>query len=421
MAEKFLDFMGDVKSETDLRESGLFSPRNAEMKQSPEYQQNFLEAVRFVDRIQSGKAPLHQFHEAMTRSDFPLYFGDILDRSVMASYRAANVMWRQISDVATVNDFRTKAIHDFNGPDAFLSEVVPEKTPYPMSAVTEGRTTYALQKVGRIFDVSWETIVNDDLSVFQKIPQWFATAAIRTEERFHTSLYAAAGGPNAALYNAPGGAVVNGNLGTGVLNVNNLGIAIASMGMMIDPESNEPIFNTPRYLVVPPSLELSAKRILNSVNLVWQVATRDAGGAADAIRPFPTSNFLQNTLQLIVNPYLPLMDAVTGMTAWYLFASPTELPATEVGFLRGYEAPQIFTKAPDQQRVGGGAANVMDGDFATDNIKYKVRHVLGGTQVRSVAVVDGVTRGVPATYASTGTTATITNWPDNTAVTEPVA
>ena len=29
--------------------------------------------------------------------------------------------------------------------------------------------------------------------------------------------------------------------------------------------------------------------------------------------------------------------------------------------------------------VGGGDANPMDGDFSTDSIIYKVRHVLGGT------------------------------------------
>jgi len=35
-------------------------------------------------------------------------------------------------------------------------------------------------------------------------------------------------------------------------------------------------------------------------------------------------------------------------------------------------------KAPDAIKVGGGA-DVFAGSFATDDIEYKVRHVIGGT------------------------------------------
>jgi hypothetical protein len=48
-----------------------------------------------------------------------------------------------------------------------------------------------------------------------------------------------------------------------------------------------------------------------------------------------------------------------------------------MGFLRGYETPQIFMKMPNQSTVGGGPSP-MDGDFDTDSIEYKVRHIFGG-------------------------------------------
>ena len=34
-------------------------------------------------------------------------------------------------------------------------------------------------------------------------------------------------------------------------------------------------------------------------------------------------------------------------------------------------------KASDKVTVGGGAINPMSGDFATDNVFYRVRHVFG--------------------------------------------
>lgn len=416
---EFMDVIEQIKSDQSNLVSGFeqgFAPVN-DFKRSPKYVQNLTEALRLVEGIQSGKVRPYVFQEAMTRSDFPLYFGDILDRSVLANYKAAGVNWRMISQVGQARDFRNKRILSFDGPDQFLSEQVGEKQEYPMSRMGEATQMYNLFKLGRVFDISWESMINDDLNIFQRIPADFARAAVRTEERFHTGLYTTVAGPSPALYTAPGANVVNGNLGTGVLNVNNLGIAIASMGMLVDPENNEPILNEPRFLVIPPALKLTAERILNSVNLVWQVAARNAAGAADSVRPFPTGNFLKDKLQIIVNPYLPLIDQATGMSAWYLFASPTDVAATEVGFLRGYESPQIFIRKSDQQRVGGGDVSPLDGDFMTDNIMYKIRHILGGTQIRPATA----TRGNVATYASTGTTATITNYPNNAPAVEPVA
>lgn len=420
MAKAFLDTIEEIREGASNINSGWeqgFTEVRKTRKNNPKYLKGLNEAVKFVNDIRGGKYGSMSpslFREAMSSNDFPLYFGDILDRSVLAAYNAAGVNWRQISQTGTVGDFRKKNIFDFSGPDSYLDETIPESGEYKSSTIGEGKRQYRVYKRGRIFPIKWETLINDDLEVFNKVPQWFATAATRTEERFHTGLYADSSGPNSDLYTAPGASVTNGNLGTGILSVNNLGIAIASMGMMVDPDNEEPIMNRPQFLIVPPALELTAKRILNSVNLVWEVIENASDGAS-SVKPFPTQNFLRNELTLIVNPYLPIMDTTTGNSAWYLFAAPSEAPATEVGFLQGYEAPQIFIKTSNQQRVGGGTPNPMDGSFEGDEIKYKVRHILGGTQVRKATN----TEGSIATFASNGTTNDITEWPDNSDVDQP--
>jgi hypothetical protein len=83
--------------------------------------------------------------------------------------------------------------------------------------------------------------------------------------------------------------------------------------------------------------------------------------------------------ELIINPWLPIVSTTNGNTSWYLFADPgVGRPAVEVGFLRGNESPALFVKSPDAVRVGGGSVSPEEGDFDTDGINYRVRHVFGG-------------------------------------------
>ena len=84
-----------------------------------------------------------------------------------------------------------------------------------------------------------------------------------------------------------------------------------------------------------------------------------------------------------MNPYIPIVaSSSNGNTSWFLFANPNNgRPALEMAFLRGHEEPEIFMKTSNAQRIGGGMTDPMDGDFDTDSLQYKVRHVLGGARL----------------------------------------
>ena len=47
--------------------------------------------------------------------------------------------------------------------------------------------------------------------------------------------------------------------------------------------------------------------------------------------------------------------------------------------MKGHERPEICMKASDKVTIGGGPIGPMSGDFATDNVFYRVRLVFGGT------------------------------------------
>src|SRR5690606_12183137 len=119
----------------------------------------------------------------MSTSDFPILFGDILDKTMLGRYELWPSTWPSIARRRTVRDFRPVAIDDYLlGLESAMDEVAElEEAPY--GALTEQpRITYAVKKYERKAALSWEAWVNDDLDRLKSIPERFALGARRTED-----------------------------------------------------------------------------------------------------------------------------------------------------------------------------------------------------------------------------------------------
>ncbi len=318
--------------------------------------------------------------EALTTADFPYLFGDVLDRQMLASYKAVPAVWQSFVRKGTNNDFKVSRRFAITGGDQLLPEV-QEKAEYLASDRKETYFNLQLKKYGRQFDISWESLVNDDMNALKDTPQRFAMAATRTEHRLVSNIYSGDTG-GAALHAASGqlyGTLAPEiNESAALLTIGNLEAAVTAMASFLDI-NGEPIMNRARYLVVPPALELTGRAIITSAQKMWTQTT-----ALAAPLDFPTTNVIaQYGLELIVDPYLPIVDpiAANGQTAWYLFANPADIAAIEVAHLRGYERPEICMKASDKVAVGGAALDPMGGDFISDNVMYRVRHCFGVTRL----------------------------------------
>ncbi len=314
--------------------------------------------------------------EALTTSDFPYLFGDVLDRQLLAQYKATESTWKKYVKTSTVprvypqiGGYRFAV----TGGDQRL-DLVAEKGEYLASPRDEARYTLYVYKYGRQFDISLEAMINDDLDALKDTPMRFAKAALRTEQYAVINQYASDTGTHAAgnLYDDATANEINGSVA--LLTIANLEAGLEAMAGWLDA-GGSPIMNRAKYLVVPPALEMTARQILTSANKMWTAAA----GAAIA---YPTNNVVsQMGLELIVEPWLPIADATDGNTAWYLFADPSDIACLEAGYLRGHERPEICMKASDKVTIGGGAINPMSGDFATDNVFYRVRHFFGITEL----------------------------------------
>lgn len=340
-------------------------------RNDPAYTGMLTEAATLVADVLDGRRPVHYLTEALTTSDFPMLFGDILDRQLLAGYRETPQVWNQYAKRGSVRDFRTVKRFFVDGGEGRLTGVA-ERSPYPAGKVDEGKYQYSVSKFGKRFPISWETLINDDLDALKDAPARMARSARRTEEYFATDLFFGASGPDTTFFASGNNNIVTSNP---ALSIAALQTAFTILAAQRDTDG-EPILIDAAVLVIPPALEVVAQNILQATTL--RVTAAAAGGATG--QELEVANWMRNKLKLAVNPYIPIIATTNGNTSWMLVADPSSgRPAAEVGFLRGHEEPELFMKSPNATRVGSGAADVMNGDFDTDSVDYKVRHVLGGT------------------------------------------
>ena len=334
-------------------------------------------------RKMSTRERAFRLEEALTTSDFPLMFGDVLDRQLLAAYKAIEPAWKPFTKMSTVKDFRDAYRFSVYGSDQYLPRVA-EKGEYLASELDELRYTIAVLKYGRQIDLSWEAMVNDDLGALRDIPERFAKAAMRTEHRIMTTLYASDLG---AHVEGAGGNLyqlgINCNFaasGDCPLTIANLEHGIQTMNQFTDI-GGEPIMAAPKYLVVCPALEMTARQILTSATKMWLAGATTIAAAPDVARPM--NNVVAGMgLTLIVDKYLPVVNTGNDQdTQWYLFSDPADIAALEAAHLSGHESPEIAMKSSDKVTVGGGLMSPFSGDFGTDNVFYRVREVFGGTKL----------------------------------------
>jgi hypothetical protein len=344
--------------------------------------------VKFVELIANKSGmPAHKrtfmMKEAETTSDFPVLFGTVLERTLLGRYQIAKPDWREYVKTGTQNDFRTSWQMKTYGLQSAM-QAVKERGEYKGDKLQDGKYTISIQKYGRAFGLSWEAVINDDLGAFSDIPDRLANACLRTEHTQATNLFASSTGPNSTLFGInfahpiDGNTITNKITGAGSnLTIANLQSIVTAMRKQYD-EDGEPIMITRFHLVVPPDLEFTALQTLSNNILI---ATALGSTSAAAVQT--NENVIAKVpITLHVNPYLPLVDTTHGTKAYYVFADPTaDGPACQLNFLRGHESPELVQKMSDKVTLGGSAVSPLEGDFDSDSMIWRVRHILGGTQL----------------------------------------
>ncbi len=349
--------------------------------------------------------------ETMSVTDYQALYVDVLDRMYYGYYSAYPIVNKGLVKVHTLRDFRTVKRYLQDGvvtpltsmdaaappPQRALLPPVPQDGATQPASGSSPALTYSPLLYQAMTSVNWRAMVNDDLGIFQDLSQRLAIAGNRGISKFITTFYMDANGPNALLYTTgygnqiitANGAVTN----NPALSIAGLQDALNILGGMRD-STGDPILITGRLkLWYGPSLIATANNLMNQLN-VYLTQAGGVAGSAQFGQAVNTNNWIVQNMDPVMDPYLPIVCTTSGIkhTSWGITVDPNSQnrPNTEVGFLNGFEVPQLFTKVPNTQRMGGGVDPTL-GDFYTMDSDMKVVTVMGGTQIdgRSTVASNG--------------------------------
>lgn len=331
--------------------------RDARAQANPRYAQALLEADAMLSAAWAGdKAALLRVNEAITTSDlFKSATGEVLDTMTLAAYQEQTTQWTKFAARTTVRNFKSKKLRDFTGASQRLPSV-PEHSNYPIADADLVERLISVGKFGEQYGYTLEARVNDDIGELNQVPNSWASKARYTEDDEAIELLAdpTTGAPNTEFFNAG-----NGNLGTGVLDFDNLSAAYTQVTTKRD-ENGRIRTPGPLQLVVGPANALRAEQIMNTTEV--QIGTDPR---------------LRQTNPLRGKMTLTVLDNLPG-NAWFILPMPTApRPAFYVAFLTGFETPDLRYKSDQGNRMGGGSIPADQGSFNDDTIWYRVRHIVG--------------------------------------------
>ena len=203
---------------------------------------------------------------------------------------------------------------------------VNEKGEFTHGSIAESKETYKLLTYGRIVSLTRQTIINDDLSAFTRIPAGFGVAAATLESDTVWGIVTA----NAAM--ADGTALFHANhsnLNSGAgsaLAVAGLGAGMAAMAKQKGLDGLTTLNVQGRYIAVPVALQLTAFQLI-----------------AANLAPAASANLVPEYLRALMPIAEPRLDA-NSTTAWYLFASPDQIDTIEYAYLEGNEGVYLETR-----------------------------------------------------------------------------
>ncbi len=342
-----------------------------------------IEAAKILEgAIRGDRRDKLKLQEGISTSDLPVQLAPTINKIMFENYAVQPKVWDKFATKMVVDDFRPQPFQNLryedegkdNAGDTFREGSLPtvgEYDEYPTAgwfSVTDA--AMQVKKSGQRIRFSWESIVNDgNIGLLERLPIELAQKAAGKEDEEVTKQLVSVSGLNTANFKSANGNLLSGNL---ALTLENLEKAIQF--------ANEQSYNgnliTPvtRFaLVIPRSLELTAKKILAT----QEVRTETTVGGV--VTSTVSGNPIGSQVEIVVNDWITKINS--GASAyWFLIPVPGQSlnPSVALGFLRGYETPELRIKANGGTFLGGGDVPARDGSFDNDDFEMRIRHIATG-------------------------------------------
>lgn len=264
--------------------------------------------------------------------DFPVVLENTMNKVLLAAYATTPDTWRRFCAVGSANDFRAQNRYKLGSFGSL--DTVNENGEFKRVSIPDGsKEQISVATKGNIIGLSRQSIINDDMGAFNRLPMMYGrAAAISIEKAVFARLAENSGlGPTMndgkAMFHAD-----HSNIGTAsALTVAGIEADRVLMGQQMDPSSNEYLELRPAILLLPIGLG-GAARVINQAQYDVDPVT------TNATNKFQVPN-------KVLGLYSDIVDtARLSGTRRYSFASPAIAPTFEVAFLNGQQTPYTETK-----------------------------------------------------------------------------
>lgn len=267
-------------------------------------------------------------------SDFGNLLADVAHKSMLKGYQEAAETFTQWTAKGTLTDFRPSKRVDLS---TFPSlDKVAQGAEYKYGTVGDRGEQIMLATYGKLFSITRQAIINDDLSALTRIPQLMGRAAIRTVGDLVYAVLTS--NPKMSDGKTLFHADHNNLLAAADFSIANIGAGMLKMRTQKDGEATLDI--RPKYLLSPVAMEPTAKALL---------AAEFDPALVDAKVPNP----VRGMLEVISDPRLDDSSANTC----YMLADQNSYDTIEVAYLDGNDKPYL------EQQQG----------FTVDGAAFKVR------------------------------------------------
>ncbi|MEW9617445.1 prohead protease/major capsid protein fusion protein [Shinella sp. S4-D37] len=283
------------------------------------------ESLRHAGIVTTGMSASAIVERALhSASDFSLILGDSVGRTLRAGYNAAPSGLKRVGRQTTAKDFKDK--HRLQLSEAPRLEKVGESGEFKSGTLTEAKESYRLATYGKMFGITRQAIINDDLGAFNDLARRMGQAAAATEAQLLVDLWLANSGAGPTM--SDGKAVWHAdhkNLQTAAaFDIAPLSIMRTAMRKQVGL-TGELIAIEPKFLIIPADLETTAEQKLRTV--LYPAASANA--APESMR----------SLEIVVEPRF------VSATGYYLAADPASVDGLEYAYLEGEEGVQVETRA----------------------------------------------------------------------------
>lgn len=258
-----------------------------------------------------------------TTSDYSLLLEQLFNKVLLPAYRRAPSGMKALCRRATIADFRPRNLYRKELTDGAPERVNEHGEFKQASKTVSTKASYGLDTFGKIFGITRQALINDDMGALQDFSSELVLAAQEFENAYLIDLLT--DNPNfsddKALFHSD-----HGNLAASGAAPGETTLSAARLAMRMQKTlAGIPANVQPEYILIPAALETTVDKLLASIY----------AATTDTVNPFT------KRLTPIVEPRLDAIDA----KAWYVAASPDSgFACIEYAYLSGGEGVQIETE-----------------------------------------------------------------------------